>query len=402
MPPTPANLRPGYEAVRYAGGWLVLDQASDLEVLARGLMSLDSESGDPPPSPGDETNSVPELAPYPWLGTWIQGLPSPVDASNGLPISREPMLWTICCTNQGYSQRAHVMSEWTHNWCKVCPGDLVYVQWPIWCATFEQGWPCFLVEQRGTNAMNVLKTNWCVARMDNEDHDKGGMGNWARWTIPAWPADGSTNLMKWVRTNICLWSWQTLTSAICLFDMTNGWQLATNSYTLDTGCFTNFFPDVGPSNVTSFPTTPTGDNPNPQHPIIVQDFPVVTGDAPWYNGQAQGPPWNAGCHYNLTNDFPGVPKSQYWHVAPTHYLTDGVGFTNQSDTNSMVAVATFKVHGLSGQALQLEFSTNGTTWVLEGTNRIIMPDEGVGHVMVVRSNVFALPDQLLFRLKWIE
>ena len=130
---------------------------------------------------------------------------------------------------------------------RVCPNDRVAVLWPFLSSTFKAGWPCFSIIQRGTNSSGDRWTKVYLATMDNALHEPG---NWAMWTIPAWPMVPHSLL-----TNDCFYTWYTTNT---YFTCTNN-QWTTNEYIIGEPIKCGFLPP--PNNYTDMgPTITDGTN----------------------------------------------------------------------------------------------------------------------------------------------
>ena len=349
MPPTPSNLRPGYEAVRYAGGWLVLDQASDLAVLARGLMSLDSESGDPPPVPGDETNAVMEVTDTnAWMGTWICGQPSPINAG-GLPINGDPCIWRVSCTNASGSRREHVHMPWFNHWTKVCPGDTVEVLWPSAVTNANPIWTAFLIQQRGTN-VNGRWTNNIAAV--NDKSDRYGM-----WGIPPFPDPTSPKLVM----ALCASTNRTLACWVLQFPFTNSVVEYTNGVAYTNTSYgtnyvlTNSVIDSGMSfscPITNEPPILSGSDDGGEGKIGTGGVWDPVGDARGRMDTDTSPEWGD-CMKSL--------RKALHLEEPAHILK-----------------AQLRWYGRPGDNFVVEATTNLTTWSQSITNVLTFHEDGPG------------------------
>ena len=379
MPPMPFNAWPGYPTATAANGVTIVDDTvSDARVLSRGLMMMETDEG-PPPFGGGGTNTDTGDT-NAWMGTFIHGYMGPQDATNGLPASRDPCLWTILCTNNSYSEIAHELIPW-QGITRVCPNDRVAVLWPFLSSTFKAGWPCFSIIQRGTNSSGTRWTKVYLATMDNALHEPG---NWAMWTIPAWP----TVFPNLIVTNECMW-YTTNTYCICSNNLwTTNYAIIGEPLNCSLLPPQDIFTDTGPTIVEGTNGVPGG---MPNRPINI-------GTGMDNQGPPQGP-WCeiVGLDWRPWKSLPGIVTLPV--PTPECPCADYYPPKGESETHVTNYFLHFSAHGLPGQAYIVQSSTNLINWVQEGGTNVTFPSEGSGLIYIGRTNKMDIPPSLFLRLR---
>lgn len=371
LPFAPLNVAPE-NITEVEPGYFVYDDSP--EARANGRIQMDDiEYGEDPGTPPD-TNG--------WMGTWIIGLPL-LDANTNVTFAT-PALWTVMCTNAGYSEYPHVKVNW-YSWTKVCPGDLVYVLWPPAATNGAVPYQnSFVIVQQGTNDSGANFTNAYLATINTSQ------GCWASWTIPAWPTIwpnqvGCGFLNAWMATNCC-----------------SGF---TNSASTNSGPNTNFTLHVCVSFVTpyqgpyNFPAT-NGPWINPDRPprVIIApgdgalcEVPYwPPGEFPKFDDPLRPPTQNEQCIPDVPppqlNGGGFLPRAPWVHAIK---LSDG---TYQDSTNvtelatNTLLLLPMSIHGVPNTAYEFQSSTDLVNWVLEGNTNFVTDANGQARPILWSTN----------------
>ena len=391
VPPLPVNTKPGYPVDQVAGKTIVDDTLSDAAVLTRGLWLMQTETEDGPPAPpGEGGGGGSAIDTNAWIGTWIHGVKGVQDPDTLLPASREPALWVIACTNNGGSHLTHQLNPW-FGWTKVCPRDTVYVLWPQACASAKAGWDCFLITQQGTNSSGQYWTNSFLAKMDNPVHDPG---NWAAWRIPDWPMTPSLAV-----TNPCIWrDTNDYYSVICTYlasDTNTPVQITNPAVVLSFICPDSLLANTGPLNIGDVEGV-TNLYSLPNEPISTPITPPgsIGPEGGWERIDCGTP--TLGFHWPRTRQI--FPAGHCW--ACSDYYPDYV-HQYDTETNGPAWFLRLLTHALPNHRYIVQSSTNLTTWAQEGTTNVLFGDEGVGTVILQRTNA-PQEGRLFFRLQSVQ